>query len=69
MKYHEVRVHMFFIQIICYKAGQTEIFYSTGLVSFSQWIHLEAKDHDLEFVQTVLYFRLIQYINVHRSTK
>ena len=26
------------------------------LVSFSQWIHLEAKDHDLEFVQTVLYF-------------
>jgi hypothetical protein len=28
----------------------------SGLVSFSQWIHLEAKDHDLEFVQTVLYF-------------
>ena len=27
-----------------------------GLLSFSQWIHLEAKDHDLEFVQTVLYF-------------
>ena len=26
------------------------------MVSFSQWIHLEAKDHDLEFVQTVLYF-------------
>jgi hypothetical protein len=26
------------------------------LASFSQWIHLEAKDHDLEFVQTVLYF-------------
>ena len=26
------------------------------LFSFSQWIHLEAKDHDLEFVQTVLYF-------------
>ncbi len=25
-------------------------------MSFSQWIHLEAKDHDLEFVQTVLYF-------------
>ena len=31
-------------------------FYVTVLVSFSQWIHLEAKDHDLEFVQTVLYF-------------
>ena len=28
----------------------------SGLSSFSQWIHLEAKDHDLEFVQTVLYF-------------
>ena len=28
----------------------------SGLVSFSQWVHLEAKDHDLEFVQTVLYF-------------
>ncbi len=28
----------------------------TGLASFSHWIHLEAKDHDLEFVQTVLYF-------------
>ena len=27
-----------------------------SLVSFPQWIHLEAKDHDLEFVQTVLYF-------------
>ena len=27
-----------------------------SLISFSQWIHLEAKDHDLEFVQTVLYF-------------
>ena len=27
-----------------------------SLVSFAQWIHLEAKDHDLEFVQTVLYF-------------
>jgi len=26
------------------------------LVSFSQWVHLEAKDHNLEFVQTVLYF-------------
>ncbi len=24
--------------------------------SFSEWVHLEAKDHDLEFVQTVLYF-------------
>ena len=24
--------------------------------TFPQWIHLEAKDHDLEFVQTVLYF-------------
>ncbi len=30
--------------------------FSTGLGSFSQWIHLEAKDHDLEFIQTVLYF-------------
>ena len=29
-----------------------------NLVSFSQWIHLEAKDHDLEFVQTVSYFSL-----------
>ena len=28
----------------------------SALVSFAQWIHLEAKDHDLEFVQTVLYF-------------
>ena len=28
----------------------------SALSSFSQWIHLEAKDHDLEFVQTVLYF-------------
>ncbi len=27
-----------------------------GLGSFSHWIHLEARDHDLEFVQTVLYF-------------
>lgn len=27
-----------------------------SLVSFVQWIHLEAKDHDLEFVQTVLYY-------------
>ncbi|XP_059091357.1 uncharacterized protein LOC131886916 isoform X1 [Tigriopus californicus] len=27
-----------------------------SLVSFSQWIHLEAKDHDMEFVQTVIYF-------------
>ena len=26
----------------------------SALVSFAQWIHLEAKDHDLEFVQTVL---------------
>ena len=33
----------------------TEFFISV-LFSFSQWIHLEAKDHDLEFVQTVLYF-------------
>ena len=32
------------------------IFFILVLVSFSQWIHLEAKDHDLEFVQTVLYF-------------
>ena len=29
-----------------------------NLVSFAQWIHLEAKDHDLEFVQTVSYFSL-----------
>ena len=29
-----------------------------NLLSFSQWIHLEAKDHDLEFVQTVSYFSL-----------
>ena len=28
----------------------------SALSAFSQWIHLEAKDHDLEFVQTVLYF-------------
>jgi hypothetical protein len=27
-----------------------------SLMTFAQWIHLEAKDHDLEFVQTVLYF-------------
>jgi hypothetical protein len=27
-----------------------------SLLTFAQWIHLEAKDHDLEFVQTVLYF-------------
>lgn len=31
-------------------------YFLSGLVSFSQWIHLEAKDHDLEFVQTVIYF-------------
>jgi hypothetical protein len=28
----------------------------SSLVSFPQWVHLEARDHDLEFVQTVLYF-------------
>ena len=28
----------------------------SSLISFPQWVHLEARDHDLEFVQTVLYF-------------
>ena len=28
----------------------------SSLLSFPQWVHLEARDHDLEFVQTVLYF-------------
>ncbi len=36
--------------------GQIQAEHRRSLVSFSQWIHLEAKDHDLEFVQTVLYF-------------
>lgn len=36
--------------------GQITHQHRSSLVSFSQWIHLEAKDHDLEFVQTVLYF-------------
>ena len=36
--------------------NKTQYFDFSVLVLFSQWIHLEAKDHDLEFVQTVLYF-------------
>ena len=41
----------------------------TSLVSFAQWIHLEAKDHDLEFVQTVLYFstQILQRSNKIKS--
>ena len=39
-----------------YESCYSNYFQFSVLVSFSQWIHLEAKDHDLEFVQTVLYF-------------
>ena len=38
----------------------------SSFVSYSQWIHLEAKDHDLEFVQTVLYFST-QILNRNRQ--
>ena len=40
----------------------------SSLISFPQWVHLEARDHDLEFVQTVLYFstQILQRTDVSR---
>lgn len=38
------------------ESPKRDVVLCSGLNSFAQWIHLEAKDHDLEFVQTVVYF-------------
>ena len=49
------RLH-YFVASLGVRDAQILPEHRTSLISFAQWIHLEAKDHDLEFVQTVLYF-------------